>query len=83
MRNEKEFISQIEGLIKGAIGDIIGRSILKNSASKLDKDIGSFTIGDCKTLAKNILKAVSVFATKEETGRIEAELESLINMYCA
>ncbi len=62
------------------IGTIIASSILKNNLSKLNKNPSSMTKEDGKIFVENIVKAVTLFETRNESKVVRAELEKLLNM---
>jgi len=80
MTKQEEFVKQIENVLNARIGAIIAKSILKNNLAKLDKNIHSLKKDDGRILIENILKAISLFGTKDESGLIKAELEKSLNM---
>ncbi len=81
MSKGEEYIKQVETILSARIGKIIGDSILKNNLSKLNKDAASITKEDCKVLAGHIVKAVSLFETKDESKQIKADLEKLESIW--
>jgi hypothetical protein len=83
MEKGLDFIAQLEAVMGAFIGQIACRSIIGNQLSKFNKDEADLTADDCKTLTRNILSAVSVFATKEEAGRLRAEMDKLYTTYCS
>lgn len=78
-----DFVAQLEAVMGQFIGQIACRSIIKNQLTKLNKDKADLTANDCKALNQNILNAVSVFVTKEEAGRLLAEMDKLYATYCS
>ncbi|MGE5173818.1 MAG: hypothetical protein ACM3MD_08315 [Betaproteobacteria bacterium] len=80
MNKGEEFIKQVETILNNRIGKIIAVSVLKNNLSKLNKNAASLTKEDGKVLAENIVKAVSLFETKDESKLIKADLEKLLAM---
>jgi hypothetical protein len=76
-----DFVAQLEVVMGTFMGHIVCQSIIRNQLSKLNKDIADLTADDCKTLTQNILRAVSLFVTKEEAGRLQAELDKLFITY--
>jgi hypothetical protein len=76
-----DFIAQLEVIMGRFIGQIVCQSIIRNQLSKLNKDMADLTANDCKTLTQNILRAVSLFVTKEEAGRLQIELDKLLTTY--
>ena len=73
-----DFTTKIETVLVGGVGSIIGRSILKSGLARINKQPSAFTNEDRKTLIENLVKSISVFGTREEAKRIQAELEKLI-----
>lgn len=63
------------------VGPIVCQSIIRNQLSRLNKDKSDLTADDCNTLTQNILRAVSLFVTKEETARLQAEINKLFAAY--
>ncbi len=80
MSKQEEFIKQVEILLNTRIGKIIAGSVLNNNLSKLNKDAASLTREDGKVLAENIVKAVALFQTTDESKQIKADLEKLLTM---
>ena len=75
MTEKEEFIKRIQTVLQTRSGVILGTSILKNNFTKLNKDVASMTKDDGKVLIENIVRAVSLFGTKDETNLVRAELE--------
>jgi hypothetical protein len=80
MTKREEFIKQTESILHTRVGVIIGKTILKNNLSKLNKDVASISTDDAKILINNIEKSVSVFQTKDEAKLIKTELEKSLPM---
>lgn len=72
------FTIRVETVLVGGVGSIIGRSILKSGLARINKQPDAFTQEDRKTLIESLIKSISVFGTREEAKRIQAELEKLI-----
>ncbi len=81
MEKGPDFVAQLEAVMGAFMGRIVCQSIIGKQLSKLNKDRADLTADDCKTLTQNILKAVSLFATKEEAGRLQFELDKLFTTY--
>ncbi len=73
-----EFMKAVESKLTAAVGASMAQSILKNNLAKLKKDIKSLTEDDCKVLIEDIIKAVALLETKEESKSLKAELEGLL-----
>jgi hypothetical protein len=80
MSKQDEFLKQVATILNTRIGTIIASSVLKNNLSKLDKNPSSMTKEDGKIFVENIVKAVSLFETRDESKVVRAELEKLLNM---
>jgi hypothetical protein len=80
MTKPEEFVKQIENFLSTRVGAILTRSVLKNSLAKLNKNIDTLKKNDGRVLIEDIVKAVSLFSTKDESGQIKAELEKSLNM---
>jgi len=78
MDKPSEFLNKVETALNLRIGNIIAGSVLKNNLLKLKKDPSSLTAEDCKVLVEHIVKAVSLFVTKDESRSIKVELEDLL-----
>jgi hypothetical protein len=76
-----DFVAQLEVVVGSFVGQIACQSIIRNQLSKLNKDKADLTANDCKTLTQNVLMAVSLFVTKEEAGRLQAEMDKLFTTY--
>lgn len=63
------------------MGHTVCQSIIRNQLLKLNKDKADLDAGDCRTLTKNVLRAVSLFMTKEEAGRLRARMDELFTAY--
>ncbi len=81
MGSGAELVAQIEAVTGKFVGQIVCQSIMRNQLSKLNKDKTALTSEDCKTLAQNIQRAVSLFVTKEEAGRLQSEMDTLLSTY--
>ncbi len=79
MGNGAEFVSQIDLILRKSIGQIVGESVLKYNLLKFNKDTSALTAEDCKTLVQNIKRGVSLFITKDEARKLEAELDKLFS----
>ncbi len=73
-----EFIKAVESRLTAAVGTIIAQSVMKNNLAKLNKDVQSLTADDRVLLIGNIVKAVSLFETKNESTVLKSELENLL-----
>jgi hypothetical protein len=80
MSQQDEFLKQVETVLNTRIGTIIASSILKNNLSKLNKSPSSMTKDDGKAFIENIVKAVSLFETHNESKVVRSELEKLLNL---
>lgn len=80
MGKQEEFIKQVETILNIRIGKVMAGSVLKNNLSKLNKNSASLTREDGKVLVENIVKAVSLLGTKDESTLIKADLEKLLAM---
>ncbi len=78
MGKQEDFVSQVEIVLNTRIGKIIAGSVLKNNLSKLNKNVASITKEDGIVLVNNIVKAVALFETKNESQQIKADLEKLL-----
>lgn len=78
MSKQEEFIQQIQAVLQTRNGIIIGTSILKNNLAKLNKDSSNMTKDDGKVLIENIVRAVSLFGTKNEAKLVKAELDKAL-----
>jgi hypothetical protein len=81
MEKGAEFVAQLEVLVGTFVGKIVCQSIIKKQLLNLDKDKVDLTVNDCKTLIQNIQKAVSLFVTEDEAGRLQSEMDKLFTMY--
>jgi hypothetical protein len=81
MGERPDFVAELEPVMGRFVGQIVCQSIIRNQLSKLNKDKAALTADDCKTLIQNILTAVSRFVTKEEEGRLHAEMDKLFTTY--
>ncbi len=73
-----DFTTRVESVLVSGVGSIIGRSILKSGLARINKQPEAFTQEDRKTLIDNLIRSISVFGTREEAKRIQAELEKLL-----
>ncbi len=80
MSKQDEFLKQVGTILNTRIGTIIASSILKNNLSKLNKSPSSMTKDDGKIFIENIVKAVSLFETRNESKEVKYELEKLLNL---
>jgi hypothetical protein len=80
MSKQDEFLKQAGTILNTRIGTIIASSVLKNNLSKLNKSPSSITKEDGKLFVENIVKAVSLFETRDESKVVRSELEKLLNM---
>ncbi len=80
MSKQDEFLKQVGTILNTRIGAIIASSVLKNNLSKLNKSPSSMTKEDGKIFVENVVKAVSLFETRDESKVVRAELEKLLNM---
>ena len=80
MPKQEEFVNQVELLLKRRIGAVIAGSILKNNLAKLNKDVSSMTKEDGKILLKDVVNAVSLLVTGDESKIVGTELEKLLPM---
>jgi hypothetical protein len=76
-----DFVAQLEVVMGKFVGRIVCQSIIRNQLSKLNKDKAALTAKDCKTLTLDILAAVSLFVTKDEAERLQAEMDKLFTAY--
>ncbi len=81
MGKGKEFVTQLETTMEKSLGQIVGKGLLKNQITKLNKDIDALTAEDCKILIQNIVKSISLFTTKEEAGTVQSELDRLFKTH--
>lgn len=81
MVKEPDFVAQLEIIMGRFLGQTVCQSIIGNQLSRLNKDKADLTAGECKTLTRNILTAVSLFVTKEEAGRLQTEMDELLSTY--
>ncbi len=80
MSKQDEFLKQVGTVLNTRIGTIIASSILKNNLSKLNKNPSSMTKDDGKIFIENIVKAVTLFETHNESKEVRSELEKLLNL---
>ncbi len=78
MGKQEEFVSQVETVLNTRVGKIIASSVLKNNLSKLNKNVANITKEDGVVLVNNLVKAVALFETKDESKQIKADLEKLL-----
>ena len=78
MGKGEEFIKQVETILNNRIGKVMAGSVLNNNLAKLNKDLANLTKEDGKVLVENIVKAVSLFGTADESKQIKADLEKLL-----
>jgi hypothetical protein len=81
MIKQDEFLKQLETILKTRIGPIITGSVLKNNISKINKNPASMTKEDLKIFAENIVKAISLFESRDESKVVRDELEKLLIMF--
>jgi hypothetical protein len=81
MIKQDEFFKQVETILKTRIGPIITGSVLKNNLSKINKNPASMTKEDLKIFAENIVKAISLFESRDESKVVRDELEKLLIMF--
>ncbi len=79
MLKKEEFVKQVETILTNRVGEIIARSVLKNNLSKLNKDVSNMTRDDCRLLIKNIVQAITLFSTPDESRLAKIELEKIID----
>ena len=80
MGKQEEFIKQVESLLNNRIGKVMAGSVLSNNLAKLNKDLASLTREDGKVLVEDIVKAVALFQTPNESKQIKTDLEKLLTM---
>lgn len=80
MSKQDDFLKQVGSILNARIGVIIASSILKNNLSKLNKNPASLTKDDGKIFVENIVKAVSLFETRDESKLVREDLEKLLQM---
>jgi hypothetical protein len=78
MSKQGDFLKKVENVLNTRIGPVLATSTLNFYLSKLDKDMESLTVEDCRALAENLLKSASLFVTKEEARFIRSDLEDLL-----
>ncbi len=78
MRKGPDFVMQLEVVMGKLVGQIIGSTIVRDQLSKFNKDQAALTAEDCKTLTRNVQKAVSLFVTKKDNERVQRELNKLL-----
>lgn len=76
-----DFVAQLEMIMGRFLGQTVCQSIMGKQLSRLNKDKADLTAGECRILSRNILAAVSLFVTKEEAGRLHAEMDELLSTY--
>jgi len=76
-----EFVTQLEDVMGQTVGQIVGKGLLKNQLTKLNKDRGALSADDCKILIQNIIQSISLFVTKEEASRAQSELDKLFKTH--
>jgi hypothetical protein len=81
MRTGTEFVKQLEVVMGQSVGQIVGKALLNNQLTKLNKDSGALSADDCKILIQNIITSISLFVTKEEAARAQSELDKLFKTH--
>ncbi len=81
MGKGSDFVAQLEVVMGKFVGRIVCQSIVKNQLSKINKDTATLAANDCKALTQNVQRAVSLFVTKEEAGRLQSEIDRLFIAY--
>jgi hypothetical protein len=81
MRTGTEFVKQLEVVMGQSVGQIVGKALLNNQLTKLNKDRGALSADDCKILIQNIITSISLFVTKEEAARAQSELDKLFKAH--
>ncbi len=78
MSEQEEFLKRVEAALNSRVGGIVARSLLKINLATINKNVDSLTVEDYRVLFENIVKAVTLFETQDESKLIAADLESLL-----
>lgn len=81
MRTGTEFLTKLETAMVKFVGRIVAHSILTRQLTKINRETGNLSAADCDILTQNVIKAVSLFATKEEAGFVQRDLCSEFNTH--
>jgi hypothetical protein len=76
MPTGREFVPQLETAMERFVGRLVARSILTRQLKNINRGTGTLSAADCKVLTQNVIKAVSLFSTKEEAGSVQRDLNN-------
>ena len=72
-----EFIAQLEAVTTKFVGRVVAACLVQSQLKRIFKTAESCSPADCKKLVDCTVEAIGLFATKDETRRLQLELEAL------
>jgi hypothetical protein len=72
-----EFVAQLEALTTKFVGRIVAASVVQSQLRRNCMAAETCSPADCKKLVDCTVEAIGLFATKDETKRLQLELEAL------
>ena len=72
-----EFVAQLQGETTKVVGRIVAACVVQSQLKRNCMAAETCSTADCKKLVDCTVEAIGLFATKDETKRLQLELEAL------
>jgi hypothetical protein len=72
-----EFVAQLQSVATRFVGQIVASCVVQSQLKRNCMAAETCSAIDCKKLVHCTVEAIGLFATKEETARLQRELEAL------
>jgi len=72
-----EFVAQLQAATTGVVGPVVAACVVQSQLKRNSMTAETCSPADCKRLLDCTVEAIGLFATKDETRRLQLELEEL------
>jgi hypothetical protein len=77
MVSSTEFIAQLQAVTTKFVGRVVAACVVQSQLKRNCKVAETCSSADCMKLVNCTVEAIGLFATKDETRRLQLELEAL------
>jgi hypothetical protein len=74
-----EFTAQLQAVTSQFVGRVVAACVVQSQLKRNCKTAENCSPADCKKLVDCTVEAIALFATKNETKKLQLELEALYN----
>ena len=77
MVSSTKFVARLQAVTTKVVGRVVAACLVQSQLKRNLMAAQTCSAGDCKKLVDCTVEAIGLFATKEETRRLQLELEAL------